>query len=67
MMRVKNIFFLTMEETEREREYTGNHYIDYLSPHFELENGSIIYGCISYPAAGERYWDVVGFTYRQGC
>lgn len=57
MENVKRTFFLTKEEAEQQRKITGNSYIDWQSPHYELENGKIVWGLSGGPAAIERWHD----------
>jgi hypothetical protein len=59
MENVKRVFFLTEEEVKEQQKIVGNNLIDHLSPHYELENGEIMWGMIGYPAAGERFHSAV--------
>jgi hypothetical protein len=55
MVNVKRTFFLTKEEAEEQKNITGNKYIDYQSPHYELESGDIMWGMAGSPAGMERW------------
>lgn len=55
MNKVKTIFFLTEEEAKQLRKETNDPFIDHLSPHFEMEDGSTIYGKVGGPAVYERW------------
>lgn len=59
MTNVKRIFFLTVEEVEAQRKETGDKYISAEGPHFELEDGTIIYAKTGHPAARDLWFDVV--------
>jgi len=43
MKNVKRVFFLTEEEAKQQRSITGNRLIDWSMPHYELEDGTIVY------------------------
>lgn len=55
MKNVKRIFFLTEEEAKIKREILGNKYIDFLSPHYELTDGTMVWGMVGGPATNERW------------
>lgn len=57
MKNVKRVFFLTEEEVRKINKETGDGYIYERVPHYELEDGTIIYGKIGYPGGGEVWWD----------
>ncbi len=59
MQNVKRTFFLTKEEVKKQQEITGNQYIDYGSPHYELEDGTIMWGQLGYPADGSRWHSAI--------
>ncbi len=56
MQNVRKVFFLSESEAKEKREKLGDAFIDHLMPHYELEDGTIIWGKLGYPAAGERWW-----------
>lgn len=43
MINVKRVFFLTVEETEKLRNESGDGYILNHHPHYELEDGTTLY------------------------
>lgn len=48
MKNVKRTFFLTKEEAEQQQKVMGISNIDYNSPHYQLEDDSIIWGVFEY-------------------
>lgn len=50
MKEVKKIFFLSEEEV-KELHKQGDNYIVHEAPHYELEDGTIIYAKVGYPDA----------------
>lgn len=57
MKNVKRTFFLTEEEVKEQIKITGNRLIDHLSPHYELEDGTILYGLVTGVTDTERFHD----------
>lgn len=55
MKNVKRTFFLTEAEAKAQREITSNPYIDALSPHYEMEDGSISWGLAGGPSTVDRF------------
>lgn len=52
MKNVKRTFFITLEEAKA----LGNIYISQCLPHFELEDGTILYGYVVYREQTEIRW-----------
>lgn len=57
MKNVKRTFFLTQEEVKEVNDKFNDGYIIHELPHYELEDGIILYGKIGYPDA-KAWWDV---------
>lgn len=55
MTKVKDIFFLTKGECDDLIEKTGDKFINYLAPHFTLEDGTVMYGKIGGPSAYDTW------------
>lgn len=55
MRNVTRTFFLTKEEAESQRAIIGMRNIAYQVPHYELDDGSILWGWHSYPNAELHY------------
>lgn len=60
MKKVKRTFFITESEAKELRKKFKDGYIYHQVPHFELEDGTIIYGKIGYPAGGEVWYGKAG-------
>lgn len=52
MLNVKRTFFLSEEEAKQ----ISDGYITHKLPHYELEDGTIFYGKLGYPADGTNWW-----------
>lgn len=53
MKNVKRTFFITAEEAQSIRNETKNEFTTHLLPHYELEDGSIIYSGTTFVEDGE--------------
>ena len=60
MTNVKRTFFLTKEECKRIGEETGDEYISPELPHYELDDGTLMYGKQGYSVSMECWWAVLG-------
>jgi len=56
MTNVKRVFFITRAEAEKIRKEIGDAYIMEDMPHYELEDGTIMYGGAGAPATYERFY-----------
>lgn len=54
---VKKTFFITEEEAEILRDFHGDNFITHVWPHYELENGKVMFCKYWWPAMWEIfYW-----------
>lgn len=56
MINVKRTFFITEKEAKKIRIDLDNPYIMHDMPHYELSDGTVLYGCAGTPAAYDRWY-----------